>query len=142
MVLGQLRGGIGSGHFGVTKTLKRLRKGFYCGRHRRDVEDSCRQCDSCAARKGPPGQSQALLQQFPVGAPLERVGVDVMGPFPVSEKGNKYVLTVMDYFTKWPEAYALPDQEAETVVDALLGGLISRFGVPESIHSDQERNFE
>ena len=48
----------------------------------------------------------------------------------------------MDYFTKWPEAYALPDQEAETVVDALVGGTISRFGAPQSIHSDQGRNFE
>ena len=44
-------------------------------------------------------------------------------------------MKVMGYFTKWPEVYALPDQEAETVVDALLGGLIRRFGVPESIHS-------
>lgn len=73
---------------------------------------------------------------------MERVGVDVMGPFPRSERGNRFVLTSMDYFTKWPEAYALPDQEAETVVDALVDGMFSRFGVPESIHSDQGRNFE
>jgi len=141
-VLEQLHGGLGSGHFGATKTLRRLRKGFYWGRHKRDVEDFCRQCDSCAARKGPPGQSHAQLQQFPVGAPLERVGVDVMGPFPVSEGGNRWVLTAMDYFTKWPEAYALPNQEAETVANALIGGFISRFGVPEVIHTDQGRNFE
>ncbi|KAJ8016400.1 hypothetical protein DPEC_G00006830 [Dallia pectoralis] len=43
---------------------------------------------------------------------------------------------------EWPEAYALPNQEAETIVNALLGGFISRFGVPETIHSDQGRNFE
>nr|XP_023860518.1 uncharacterized protein K02A2.6-like [Salvelinus alpinus] len=48
----------------------------------------------------------------------------------------------MDYFTKWPEAYALPDQEAETIVDALTTGMFSRFGAAESIHSDQGRNFE
>ena len=48
----------------------------------------------------------------------------------------------MDYFTKWPEAYALPDQGAETIADALVGGMISRFGAAESIHSDQGRNFE
>lgn len=39
-------------------------------------------------------------------------------------------------------AYTLPDQEAKTVVDALVGGMFSRFGVPESIHSDQGWNFE
>ncbi|KAJ8333813.1 hypothetical protein SKAU_G00411320 [Synaphobranchus kaupii] len=57
-------------------------------------------------------------------------------------QGNRYVLTAMDYFTKWPEPYALPDQEAETIVDALVGGMFSRFGAAESIHSVQGRNFE
>ena len=67
---------------------------------------------------------------------MERVGVDVMGPVPVSEGGNRWVLTAMDYFTKWSEAYALPKQEAETVVNTLLGGFVSRFGVPEVIHTN------
>jgi hypothetical protein len=48
----------------------------------------------------------------------------------------------MDYFTKWPEAYALPDQEAETILDALTVGMFSRFGAAESIDSDQGRYFE
>ncbi|XP_023193030.1 UPF0524 protein C3orf70 homolog isoform X1 [Xiphophorus maculatus] len=142
VVLQAMHGASGSGHFGVTKTLRRLRQGFYWGRCRRDVEDFCRRCDPCTARKGPTGQSHALLQQFVVGAPMERVAVDVMGPLPRSDKGNCYVLSAIDYFTKWPEAYAIPDQEAETVADALLGGFISRFGVPDIIHSDQGRNFE
>lgn len=73
---------------------------------------------------------------------MERVGVDVVGPFPTTDSGNRWVLTAMDYFTKWPEAYALPDQEAETIVDALTAGMFSRFGAAESIHSDQGRNFE
>ena len=59
-----------------------------------------------------------------------------MGPFPVSEGGNRWVLTAMDYFTKWPKACALPNQETETVGNALIGGFISRFGVPEAIHTD------
>jgi len=141
-VLEAMHGAAGSGHFGVSKTLRRLRKGFYWGQCRRDVEDFCRRCDPCMARKGPPGRSHAPLQQFPVGAPMERVAVDVVGPLPCSDGGNRYVLTAIDYFTKWPEAYAIPDQEAETVVEALVGGMFSRFGVPETIHSDQGRNFE
>uniref|UniRef100_A0A3B3SFD3 Gypsy retrotransposon integrase-like protein 1 n=1 Tax=Paramormyrops kingsleyae TaxID=1676925 RepID=A0A3B3SFD3_9TELE len=139
-VLKALHGSAGSGHFGVTKTLRRVRQGFYWGRLRRDVEDFCRCCDLCTARKGPQGQSRAQLQQFPVGEPMQRVGVDVMGPFPRTTQGNRFILTAMDYFTKWPEAYALPDQEAETVANALVEGMFSRFGVP--IHSDQGRNFE
>ncbi|KAL0188675.1 hypothetical protein M9458_015774, partial [Cirrhinus mrigala] len=141
-VLKAMHGSAGSGHFGVTKTLRRLRQAFYWGRLRRDVEDFCRRCDLCTARKGPQGQSRAQLQQFPVGEPMQRVGIDIMGPFPRTTRGNRFVLTAMDYFTKWPEAFALPDQEAETVANALVGGMFSRFGVPQSIHSDQGRNFE
>lgn len=73
---------------------------------------------------------------------MERVAVDIMGPFPRTDRGNRFVLVAMDYFTKWPEAYAIPDQEAETVADALVEGMFSRFGAAEVIHSDQGRNFE
>ncbi|KAK0130996.1 hypothetical protein N1851_034320 [Merluccius polli] len=49
-----LRHGLpGVGHFGVTKTLKRVQQSFYWGQCRRDVEDHCHRCDPCAARKGP-----------------------------------------------------------------------------------------
>jgi len=71
---------------------------------------------------------------------VERVAVDVVGPLPCSDKGNQYVLSAIDYFTKWPEAYVLPDQEAETVVDALVGDMFSHFGVPETLHIDRVRN--
>lgn len=72
---------------------------------------------------------------------MERVAVDVMGPFPCTERGNRYVLA-MDYLTKWPEAFAIPDQEAETISDILVEEVFSRFGAAVTIHSDQGRNFE
>ncbi|CAI5681311.1 unnamed protein product [Oreochromis niloticus] len=70
---------------------------------------------------------------------LERAWKD---PATGEERGNCYVLVAMDYFTKWPEAYAIPDQEAETVADVLVEGMFSRFGTAETLHSDQGRNFE
>ncbi|GFX92662.1 retrovirus-related Pol polyprotein from transposon 412 [Trichonephila clavipes] len=48
----------------------------------------------------------------------------------------------MDYFTKWPEAYPVSDQEASTVAEVLVQHWISRFGVPLQLHSDQGRNFD
>ncbi|GFV20479.1 retrovirus-related Pol polyprotein from transposon 412 [Trichonephila clavipes] len=51
-----------------------------------------------------------------------------------------YLLVVMDYFTKWPEVYPIPDQEAPTVAEAVVQHWISRYGVPLQLHSDQ-RNF-
>lgn len=98
--------------------------------------------DLCTAHKGPPDQSRAQLQQMASGASMERVAVDIKGPLPRFDKGNRYVLVVVDYFTKWPEEYAIPVQEAEIVADTLVEGMFSRFGASENIHTDQGRNFE
>ena len=73
---------------------------------------------------------------------MKRVAIDVLGPLPETESGNKYILIAMDYFSKWPEAYALPNQEAVTVANVLVSQFFSRFGVPAELHSDQGRNFE
>jgi Mn-dependent DtxR family transcriptional regulator len=48
----------------------------------------------------------------------------------------------MDYFTKWPEVYAIPNQEASTVAETLVTNFFCRFGIPRELHSDQGRNFE
>lgn len=55
---------------------------------------------------------------------------------------NKYIVVVGDYFMESKEAFAIPNQEAKTVAEKLLKKVISRYGVPEKIHSDQGRNFE
>ena len=73
---------------------------------------------------------------------MNRVAVDVLGPLPRTSRGNRYVLVAIDYFTKWMEAYPLPDQEATTVAEALVQGMFSRFGTPSELHSDPGRNFE
>ncbi|MBJ5570503.1 transposase family protein [Salmonella enterica subsp. enterica serovar Typhimurium] len=65
-----------------------------------------------------------------------------MGPLPRTEKGNRYVLVIMDYFTKWPEVYPMENQEATTIADILVGSVVVRHGVPRELHSDQGRNFE
>lgn len=99
-VLKLVRGSVGAGHFGVTKTLHRLRSRLYCPACRRDVEMFVHHCDLCTAQKGPTSRSHAPLQQYQVGAPMERVRVDILGPFPVTDQGNRYILVAMDYFTK------------------------------------------
>ena len=82
------------------------------------------------------------MQQYNVGAPFERIAMDVAGPFPITDNGNKYVLVVMDYFSKWPEVYPIPNQEAKTIANVIVDNWISRFGVPMELHTDQGRNFE
>jgi len=82
------------------------------------------------------------MHQYNVGTPFERIAIDIAGPFQESDKGNRYFLIAMDYFTKWPEVYAIPNQEASTVADALVTNFLCRFGDPMELHSHQGRNFE
>ncbi|UYV73203.1 K02A2.6-like [Cordylochernes scorpioides] len=130
------------GHFGIRKTLAKARERFFWPESRGDVEKWCRNCTQCSARKGPTTRSKGKLKIYNVGAPFERIAIDVAGPFPKSDLGNKYILVIMDYFTKWPVAVPIPDQEASTVSEALLQDWVCIFGVPRILHSDQGRNFE
>ncbi|KAJ8339695.1 hypothetical protein SKAU_G00343280 [Synaphobranchus kaupii] len=141
-VLRLVHGSVGAGHFGNNKTLHRLRGKFHWPGCRHDVELHVHCCDSCTAQKGPSQRSRAPLQQHLVGAPMERVGVDVLGPFPVTDSGNSYILVAMDYLNKWPEAFAIPDQSAATMAERLVEEMFTRFGAPAELHSDQGRNFE
>ncbi|GBO26646.1 hypothetical protein AVEN_126021-1 [Araneus ventricosus] len=102
------------------KTLSKTRERFYWDRLRADVEKWCRECHACGAHKGPKTRTKCRLQRYNVGAPFERMVLDILGPFPVTSKGNRYVLVLMDYFTKWPEAIPIPDQEASTVAEELV----------------------
>ncbi|GFU78523.1 retrovirus-related Pol polyprotein from transposon 412 [Trichonephila clavipes] len=111
-VLKELHGSPTGGHFGVMKTLHRVRERFFWGKVRADVEQWCKSCDACSARKGPKIRSRGKLHRYNVGAPFERIAFDILGPLPRTVSGNKYLLVVMDYFTKWPEVYPIPDQEA------------------------------
>ena len=138
----EMHGGVTSGHQGEKKTLSRLRKRFYWVNMRHDVTEWCRACSVCRSRLGPQRQGRAPLQLYLAGSPMERVGVDITGPFPVTASGNRFVLVAMDYFTKWPEAYAIPNHEATTVARALVDGFFTRFGMPKELHSDQGREFE
>ena len=72
---------------------------------------------------------------------MQLVAVDIMGPFPVTSNGNQYILVAGDYFTRWMEAYAIPNQEAETAARKLTE-MFFRFSPPEQLHSDQGRQFE
>ncbi|GFX91059.1 transposon Tf2-9 polyprotein [Trichonephila clavipes] len=126
---------------GVMKTLHRVRERFCWGKVRANVEQWCKSCDACSARKGPKIRNRGKLHRYKVGAPFERIAFDILGPLPRTASGNKYLLVVMGYFTKWPEVYPIPDQEAPTVAEAVVQHWISRYGVSLQLHSDQGRNF-
>ena len=131
-----------AGHLGITKTLHKVRSRFYWPGQRRDIEDWCRACEDCASRKQPPKPHRAPLQLDRPGIPMQRVAMDILAPLPETERGNKYVLVIAEYFTKWTEAFPMPNMEAHTVANLLVYHFICRFGAPDYLHTDQGRNFE
>ena len=130
------------GHFGVNKTLQKVRKRFYWVSSKRDVENWCASCKECVAKKGPLGKGKSPMEIYNVGAPFERIQVDILGPLPTSSSGNKYLLVVVDCFSKWPEAVPLKNKRASTVARSLVDQVFSRHGIPLELHTDQGRNFE
>ena len=133
-----------AGHLGIAKTLKKVQERFYWPGQRRMIEYWCKTCEACAARKSQPKSYQAPLQSDTCmsGVPMQRIAMDILGPLPETERQNKYILVVSDYFTKWTESYPMKNMEAKTIAEQLVSSFIYRYGVPYYIHTDQGRNFE
>jgi len=103
------------GHMGVKKTQMKVAKQVYWVGWSKDVRDYCRRCDVCAKYHRGATKKQGELQNMCVGAPWERVAIDITGPHPQSTKGNKFMITVLDHFTKYAFAFPVRSHDAVTV---------------------------
>ncbi|VDI48927.1 Hypothetical predicted protein [Mytilus galloprovincialis] len=131
-----------SGHLGRDRTIRAIKNRFYWPGMTSDISSWVRECIVCAKAKPGPGVGRFPLQQSLVGCPFDRIGVDIVGPCPITENENEYLIVVQDYFTKWTEAFAVKNHNALTVADKLVSEIFCRFGMPLQIHSDQGREFE
>ena len=139
--LNLLAGVHGLGHFGVRKSAALVALSSWWPGLGKDVAAYVRTCTACQRRKMEPNQtSTATAQHIRARYPLECVAWDVMGPLPESRSGNKFILVIVDVFSRWTEAYPVPNALAETLADSLWKNFISRFGPPKRIHSDRGRN--
>jgi hypothetical protein len=131
-----------AGHLGSKRTRERIWGTFYWPGIGGDVRRYCASCAECQ-KVVPRGRvSKVPLQQLPlVDEPFQRVAVDIVGPIkPKSDRGNMYILVVVDYATRYPEAVPLKGIEAERVAEALWE-IWSRVGIPREILSDRGTQF-
>ncbi|XP_064478117.1 uncharacterized protein LOC135391692 [Ornithodoros turicata] len=141
-VLELAHNGIMAGHQGAKRTAERIMTEFYWPGLQSDVKRFVGTCDICQ-RTSDKGRTRPLpLEKMPIiDTPFKRMAIDIVGPIkPPSEGGNRYILTVVDYATRFPEAVALPSIETERVAEALLN-IFSRVGLPDEILSDRRSNF-
>ena len=141
-ILQQMHNSVLSGHLGWKKTLEKLLQRFYWFNVRDDVHMWLLKCDTCAAIKSPHQNPKAPLGKMQVGAPLDRISTDFLGPLPLTPRNNRYILLATDHFTKWVEIMAVPDQTAKTCANKLLNEVIARYGCPLTILSDQGAAYE
>ena len=131
-----------AGHLGTQKTTDRILLEFWWPGVVADIKRYVASCDACQ-RTCPRGKTpRAPLGKMPaVDIMFRRVAVDIIGPInPMSENKNRYILVMIDYNTRYPEAVALRDIKAETVMDALWE-MWSRLGIPDVIITDQGSQF-
>ena len=132
-----------AGHQGIHRTYCQLLKRFYWHGMKRDAQDYVASCESCSKRARPVGRGKgAPLQVTWSGYPFERIAMDLIPGLPETTNGNRHILVVVDYFSKWVEAYPLKRMDAATIASVFVSEFVSRFGAPESLHTDQGKNFD
>ena len=95
-----------AGHFGQARTLATIRQSMDWPNLTMDVRNVCMSCPMCQRAK--PMTDHSACNSLPaMGVPFQRVAMDIFGPLKRTKSGNKYVLVVIDYATKWPEAFPL-----------------------------------
>ena len=131
-----------SGHLGAKKTEVRILPNFFWPGLRQDVIRFCRSCDVCQRTVKRGSVRKVPLGSMPlIDTPFKRVAVDIVGPIaPPSEAGHRYILTLVDYATRYPEAVPLKKITTEAVAEALLD-IYSRVGIPEEVLTDQGTQF-
>ena len=130
------------GHFGVHRMLDRLRRNYWWKGMDETVKEVVRACVPCARTKAGFRVSGKELQPLPLRGVMFRWVIDFAGPLPTTTRGNRYVLVCIERCTKWVELIALPRKTASNFARAFLENVLSRYGVPGEVLTDQGSEFK
>ena len=129
----------GLGHPGIERTRQTVSEKFVWPSLRQDVSKWARECLHCQRAKilrhttPPIGEFQVPERRF------EHLNLDLVTMTP--SNGFKYLLTIVDRFSRWPVAIPIKDMTTETILDAFAYGWVAQFGVPSSITTDRGAQF-
>jgi len=132
-----------AGHFGISRTLSKVRQHCVWDGMTREVEDYCRSCVSCAVHKSTNQRPGGVLRQLPIPAePWDSIGIDFVGPLPPSTNGNDCIMVIVDRFSKMvllaPCKLTINGKQAGILA---LNMLLPHLVVPKSIVSDRDVRF-
>lgn len=140
-ILAECHNAIWSGHMSAERTLNRIKENFFWPGMRNDVERYVASCHDCLRSKVPTHPTREEMQPIPATEPWKDIVIDVIGPLTPSKRQNKYILVMIDRFTKWPECKPLRSQTAQKVAEAFIELVVCRHGIPNTIQTDLGSNF-
>lgn len=126
-------------HLGQKKTVHRIQSNFYWLGIIRDVVDWIKVCETCQHAERAKNVCR-VVRPIKVDAPWDVVGVDILGPFPETQRGNTAVTLLVDYFSKWPEAFAVGGADALSVARC-ISRCLYRFGPSRTLVCTQSSDF-
>ena len=140
-ILQRIHGGSHGGHFAYDKTLLKIREKFYWPTLKTDVRRFIMGCALCwSVGRNPEGRlrPKAIL---PTGSPGEVIAMDFFGPLPKTQRKNRFILVIIDHFTRWVLVEPLINAKAYSVVQTIIDRWIPTHGLPRIILSDNGPHF-
>ena len=137
---------LSGGHFAYKPTYEKIRQKYWWPTMTRDIRTWCLECQACQRRKTAHRRPKLPTGHAPVERPFQRISVDLVEYKSLSKSATgvpcKFVLSIMDHLTRFAILTPIPNKAAETVARVIIDRLISVFGPPETLHSDQGTEFE
>jgi hypothetical protein len=130
-----------AGHAGQQKTLFRLVNRVFWKSLRKDVYKYVATCEACQQFKYKNAPLANPMQMHIVNEPWHTIGIDIMGPLPVTSRQKRYLLVIVDYFTRWVELFPMTTTTSTDIAQVLIKEVCSRFGLPKYILSDNGPQF-
>lgn len=131
------------GHAGFQRTYRRIKSQYRWKNFKEEIRAYVEACPSCQENKILRHGKTRMPMEITTTAtrPFQRIVIDILGPLTITETGNRFVLVIQDDLTKFSQAYALPNHEAETVARTLVDRFICVFGMFSEVLSDNGTEF-
>ena len=128
------------GHFGTARVRTKLKENFLWHGMDKDISEVIGACTLCQRYKNGVKRKKdsGTLCSY---SPFEKIVIDITGPLRQSKNGSKYILLIIDHFSKYLRLIPMKQTRSIDVARALIVHWISIFGIPRSIHSDRGTNF-
>ncbi len=124
-----------NGHLGIQRCFDTIRRKYYWHGMFTDIVHYINHCTTCSERNLKGITPPMGVMDLPMG-PMRKLGIDTCGPYNLTPLGNRYIVTFVDLYSGWPEAYAVARKDAQTIVNLLHKEHIPRYSCPLAIVTD------